>query len=82
MFMNLIFIYFLKTGKHLWERGTKWNEYSSFIKICIFGKGSVSYQDISVVLILWLYDIYRILHFSYTILQMIHFCLNLGYFGH
>ncbi len=27
-------------------------------------------------------DTYRIIHFSYTILQTIHFCLNLGYFGH
>ncbi len=40
------------------------------------------YHDISVVSILWLYDTYHIIHFSYTILQMIQFCLNLGYFGH
>ncbi len=44
--------------------------------------GSVLYRDISVVLILWLYDIYRIIHFSYTILQTIHLCLTLAYFGH
>ncbi len=45
-------------------------------------KGSISYHNISVVSILWLYDTYRIIHFSYTILQTIHFCLNLCYFGH
>ncbi len=44
--------------------------------------GSVSYCDILVVSILWLYDTYCIIHFSYTILQTIHFSLNLGYFGH
>ncbi len=44
--------------------------------------GSISYHDISVVLILWLYDTYHLIHFSYTILQTLHFCLNLGYFGH
>ncbi len=44
--------------------------------------GSISYRDISVVSILWIYDTYRIIHFSYTILQTIHFCLTLRYFGH
>ncbi len=43
---------------------------------------SVLYHDISIVSILWLYDTYCIINFSYTILQTIHFCLNLGYFGH
>ncbi len=37
---------------------------------------------LSVVLILWLYKTYCIIHFSYTILQTIYFCFNLGYFGH
>ncbi len=34
------------------------------------------------ILIYWLYDTYRIIHFSYMMLQTIHFCLNLCYFGH
>ncbi len=55
---------------------------SASIRHCIYIKGSVLYRDISIVSILWLYNTYRIIHFSYTILQMIHFSLNLGYFGH
>ncbi len=48
--------------------------------ICLLTVRSIWYRDISVVSIFWLNDTYHIIHFSYTILQTIHFCLNLGYF--
>ncbi len=50
-------------------------QYTAWLGLCIISR------YISVVSIRWLYNTYRIINFSYTILQMIHFCLNLGYFG-
>ncbi len=42
--------------------------------------GSISYGGILVVSIHCLYDTYYMIHFSWTILQTMPFCLNLGYF--